>query len=215
MTNNSNNIIFDIKKLNAGYGGKTILNDFNLEVSKGEIVAITGANGCGKSTLLKAIYQLCKIENGTILYKGENIIGKTPENIKNLGVAYFMQKNAVFTQLKVKENLILSLNGESKKRKAEKIDKIFSAFPDIKNWMNKNTGLLSGGQRQQLSMAMLLAQNADLWLLDEPTAGLDENKTDAFVNMVLNANEIYKRTILLVEHKINVINRLTNKIINL
>lgn len=210
------NIILDIQNLSCGYGGKPIVENFNLQVNTGDVVAITGTNGCGKSTLLKAIYQLCMINKGSIIYKGESLIGKTPEKIKNMGIAYFMQKSTIFSLLSVKENLILSLNGMSERQKNIKIDKVITDLPDIGKWLKKAAGLLSGGQRQQLALAMLLAQEADLWLLDEPTSGLDTKKTDFFVSKIqeyLQKNEENKRTVIFIEHKTEIINKLATQII--
>jgi ABC-type branched-subunit amino acid transport system ATPase component len=215
MTTENTNIILDVQNLTAGYGDKAILENFNLQVNKGEVVAVTGPNGCGKSTLLKSIYQLCKIESGSILYKGENLNDKTPEHVKSLSIAYFMQKNAIFTHLKVRDNIILSLNGISPAEKKFRIEEISANFPDMSNWMNKTAGLLSGGQRQQLAMAMLISQNADFWLLDEPTAGLDQEKTTYFVNMIRKEQIKKNIAIIIVEHKMNVISDLATRIIKL
>lgn len=217
MKSENSNIILDIQHLTCGYGGKPIVEDFNLQVTTGEVIAITGPNGCGKSTLLKAIYQLCEIEAGDIQFNGNSLLGKTSEQIKGLGIAYFMQKNAIFSQLTVKENIFLSLNGMSSSDKNSKLNEITVSFPQIDNWMNKTAGLLSGGQRQQLAMAMLLAQNAGLWLLDEPTAGLDEVNSTNFINTVLMArkdSEVNHRlTIIIIEHKIKVVEKLATRIV--
>lgn len=212
------NTILDIQNLSCGYGGKPVVESFDLNVVKGERIAITGPNGCGKSTLLKAIYQLCIINSGTISYRGNLINGKTPELVKNMGIAYFIQKNGVFSKLSVKENLLLSLNGTSKTDKGQKIEEMIALFPDIGKWQNKTAGLLSGGQRQQLSMAMLLSQDAGLLLLDEFTAGLDAERSEDFLKLIL---EHYGRTpdnpktIIFVEHKSSIINQLAKRIINL
>lgn len=217
MQTSSSNIILDIQNLSCGYGGKPVVEDFSLQVQRGDCIAITGPNGCGKSTLLKAIYQLCVINSGTISYNGHLLNGKNPEQVKKLGIAYFMQKNAIFTKLTVKENLFLSLNGTSKTDKKQKIEEMIALFPDIGKWQNKTAGLLSGGQRQQLSMAMLLSQNADLWLLDEFTAGLDYEKSETFTKLILQHSgktSDNPKTIIFVEHKINIINKLTNQIVN-
>ena len=217
MQPTNSNIILDINNLSCGYGGYPVIEDFNLQVRAGEVVAITGPNGCGKSTLLKAIYQLCLINKGSIAYKGELLIGKTPEKIKSIGIAYFMQKNAIFPQLTVKENLFLSLNGMSRQHKKLKTEEIISNIPDVGMWLQKPAGLLSGGQRQQLAMAMLFAQDADLWLLDEPTAGLDSQKSELFLSKIqefLRKNEENTKTVIFVEHKTLVINKLAKRIIN-
>lgn len=212
------NIILDIQNLSCGYGGKPVVENFNQQVEKGDCIAIMGPNGCGKSTLLRAIYQLCIINSGRIYYNEHLLNSKTPEQVKKMGIAFFMQKNAVFSKLSVKENLMLSLNGTSKTDKKQKIEEMIALFPDIGKWMNKTAGLLSGGQRQQLSMSMLLSQDADLWLLDEFTAGLDSEKSEVFLQLILKHSEKTSdnpKTIIFVEHKTNIINQLAKKIINL
>lgn len=218
MQTTDSNIILDIQNLSCGYGSKPVVEDFNLQVTHGDCIAITGLNGCGKSTLLRAIYQLCIINSGTISYNNHLLNGKTPEEVKKLGIAYFMQKNSVFSKLSVKENFLLSLNGTSKTDKKQKIEEMIALFPDIGKWLNKTAGLLSGGQRQQLAMAMLLSQDADLWLLDEFTAGLDTEKSESFSEMILQHSgktSDNPKTIIFVEHKANIINQLAKRIINL
>lgn len=217
MQVSDSNIILDIRNLSCGYGGKPVIADFNLQVARGDVVAITGPNGCGKSTLLKAIYQLCIINNGEIKYQGEPLTGKTPEKVRKLGIAWFMQKNAVFPRLSVKENLVLSLNGMSRQHKKVKEEEIIGNFPEIGAWLAKPAGLLSGGQRQQLALAMLFTQEADLWLLDEPTAGLDAEKIELFLSSVqqfLGKKMGNFKTIIFVEHKTQVIDALAKRIIN-
>jgi branched-chain amino acid transport system ATP-binding protein len=218
MQTTSSNIILNIQNLSCGYGGTPVIEGINLQVSQGDIVAITGPNGCGKSTLLRAIYQLCIINSGTISYNGHLLNGKTPEQVKKLGIAYFMQKNTVFSKLSVKENLLLSLNGTSTTDKKQKMEEMIALFPDIGKWQNKTSGLLSGGQRQQLSMSMLLSQDADLWLLDEFTAGLDAEKSETFLYLILEHSvKTLKnpKTIIFVEHKDQIINNLAKRIISL
>ena len=218
MQTTDSNIILGIQDLSCGYGGKPVVENFNLQVRKGDCIAITGPNGCGKSTLLRAIYQLCVINSGTISFNGHLLNGKTPEQVKKLGIAYFMQKNAVFSKLSIKENLLLSLNGTRITDISQKIEEMIALFPDIGKWQNKTAGLLSGGQRQQLSMAMLLSQNAELWLLDEFTAGLDNEKSETFAELILQHSgktSDNPKTIIFVEHKINIINQLAKRILNI
>ena len=106
----------------------------------------------------------------------------------------------------------------SKQQKKIKTEEVISNFPDVGFWLKKSSGLLSGGQRQQLAMAMLFAQDADLWLLDEPTAGLDSEKSDLFLSRIqefLGKNEENTKTVIFIEHKALVINKLAKRIINL
>jgi branched-chain amino acid transport system ATP-binding protein len=212
------NIILDIQKLYCGYGGQPIVENFNLQVASGECIAICGPNGVGKSTLLRAIYQLCTINSGKIFYRDKLLNGKTPEEVKKLGIAYFMQKNAVFSKLSVKENLMLASASMRHSLGKMKMEEIWTLFPDLSKWQNKTTGLLSGGQRQQLATAMLLSHDADLWLLDEFTTGLDSEKSESFTELILRysrMNTDSPKTVILVEHKPHIIKQLATRIINL
>lgn len=213
----SSDVILDIKNLSCGYGGKPVIEDFNLQVRYGECVAIIGPNGSGKSTLLKAIQQLCIVNFGTIIFMGKTLNGLSPEQVKQLGVAYFMQKNAIFRNLSIKENLVLSLNGSNKPTIRRKIDEIVALFPDIAEMLTKTAGLLSGGQRQQLAMAMLLSQNASLWLIDEFSAGLDSEKLQTFLDQIFihGQNIVEPKTIIFVEHKKEIIKQLSDRIITM
>lgn len=218
MQQTTQNIILNIENLTCGYGGKPIIENFSLQVSHGETVAITGPNGCGKSTLLKAIYQLCIIEQGVIEYNKQSLNNKTPESIKKLGIAYFMQRNTIFPTLNIKENLYLSLNGFNKKIKDQRVQEVINHFPVLGTRLNKPAGLLSGGQRQQLAMGMLIAQNADLWLLDEPTSGLDNERSEYFLQLLLQHTKKStgnSKTIIFVEHKTQIISNLANRIVKL
>lgn len=218
MPETDSNIILDIQNLSCGYGSKPIIEDFNLQVKHGDVVAITGPNGCGKSTLLKAVYQLCVINSGLVIYKGQKLNGKTPEQVKKMGVAYFMQKKAVFSKLSVKENLLLSLINKNMVERNQKIEEMIDIFPDMGEWLHKAAGVLSGGERQQLSMAMLLSQNADLWLLDEFSAGLDAEKSENILQLIIQYSgktSDNPKTIVFVEHKTKIINKLAKRIIYL
>jgi len=208
-------IILQINNLTCGYGGIPVLDNFGMELKAGEILAIEGPNGCGKSTLLKAIYQLCLIEKGEIYYNGINLNGKSPEIIKRMGIAYFMQKESIFTNLSVRENLLISLNGSPLKIKEQKISELLEEFQIIKSWLNKPAGLLSGGQRQQLSMAMLFAQNAKLWLLDEPTAGVDKKGIEILLKELKIQVKEKNVSIVLVEHNKEFIKNIASRSINL
>lgn len=213
MQNHETNIILDIQNLSCGYGGKPVIEGFSLKVARGESVAIVGPNGSGKSTILKAIYQLNIINSGTITYKSILLNGKRPEEIKDLGISYFMQKNSIFPKLSILENFLLSLGTANKALRNNKLLKINMLFPEITQRLHRPAGLLSGGERQQLAMAMLLAQEADLWLLDEPTAGLDDKNSEYFLNLL--KEHAKDKTIIFVEHKTNIVNQLAKRTINL
>ncbi|RMG40396.1 MAG: ATP-binding cassette domain-containing protein, partial [Methanobacteriota archaeon] len=157
--------------IHAGYGKKEVLHGVSLEVRKGEILAIIGPNGAGKSTLLKVMAGLLQLEEGEILYEGEDITRWDCPRRVEAGIVYFMQGGEVFPNLSVRENLELGWQGRNGKLNG-KLEEVFQFFPDIRAWLSRRAGLLSGGQRQQVALAMVLLKQPKLLLLDEPSAGL-------------------------------------------
>lgn len=210
------NLILQIKDLNCGYGIEQIIKGFNLEVYAGERVAVTGKNGCGKSTLMKAIFQLCEINSGEIIFKNKLINGYSVDEVRKVGISWFMQKDSIYPNLTIFENIYLSILNNNKHIK-NKVNDILNFFPDLKNKSKKNAGLLSGGQRQQLALAMLFAQDTSLWLIDEPTADLDNENSYNFIEKITEYSNISSdpKTIIFIEHRKEIINKLATKIINL
>jgi branched-chain amino acid transport system ATP-binding protein len=194
--------ILEISDLNAGYGKSHILFDISLNIEKGIICAILGPNGSGKSTILKSIFGLTNIYSGSIIFKGMNITGMKPHKIAQLGIAYLPQVDSVYSNLSVRENLIMAGYTLSKEEIEERIRNVCEIFPILKKYMGRRVMTLSGGERQILAMAMALMRQPSLIMLDEPTAHLAPRIAIQIFDKIKELNKDYGVTIVLVEQNV-------------
>jgi branched-chain amino acid transport system ATP-binding protein len=194
--------ILEISDLNAGYGKSHILFDISLNIEKGIICAILGPNGSGKSTILKSIFGLTNIYSGSIIFRGMNITGMKPHKIAQLGIAYLPQVDSVYSNLSVRENLIMAGYTLSKEEIEERIRNVCEIFPILKKYMGRRVMTLSGGERQILAMAMALMRQPSLIMLDEPTAHLAPRIAIQIFDKIKELNKDYGVTIVLVEQNV-------------
>jgi branched-chain amino acid transport system ATP-binding protein len=161
-----------IKSLHAGYGKLEILHDISLTFAEKQFTTILGPNGSGKSTLMKSILGLTDISTGAIQFSGNELIGIRTENISKLGIAYVPQRENVFTQLTVRENLQLGVRALSKPDAKQALDEVYNLFPVLVKREGQKAGQLSGGERQMVAIAIAWLTRPTIMLLDEPSAGL-------------------------------------------
>jgi branched-chain amino acid transport system ATP-binding protein len=183
----------------AGYGGADVLKDINCDVQQGGVTTIVGPNGSGKSTLLKTVSGLLKPRVGEIMFKGVNLVGKTPKEILKLGVVQVPQNHSLFREMTVEENVVLgAFLVKDKKVIAQRLNVIREMFPIVTERAHDKAGSLSGGQQRLVEFARCLMLEPDLVVLDEPSMGLDPKTLKsmfATIKMMNNAG----RTVLLVE----------------
>ncbi len=206
-----------VKNISTGYGKKQVLFDVSFEVNKGDIVLLAGSNGSGKSTLLKAIFGLLPLWNkGQIYFDGENITGMPTSTLLKKGILYIPQKNNLFEDLTVKENLEIAglLIGNSKIMK-QRINQILSVFTSLIPLLQKIPMRLSGGERQLLTLAMAALHEPRIILLDEPFTGLSPQNMDFIISNLKRLNEEGSATLLIVEHRIKECIAITHKVIGL
>ena len=170
----SNDRILAVKDLNVSYQKLHVVFDVSLEISPGEVVVVVGRNGAGKTTLFRTISGFLKQDNGSILFKGEDIGHLPPYEVSLKGLKYIQQDKHVFADLNVRENLELG----SYATKDYDWDRVLDHFPKLKTLMDRKGGNLSGGERQMLLMAQSLLGKPDLVLMDEPTEGLAPHVID-------------------------------------
>lgn len=194
------NEILQIENVSSGYNGKTILQNMSFSVSIGEVLAVIGQNGCGKSTLLKTIARLITDNTGNIIFAGLSLNNKNTWDLKQQGISWFVQGGMVFPTLKVSEHFELVLKDKSKTVAANIKEECLSYFPALANCMDKRGGNLSGGQRQMLSLALLLSQQTQCWLLDEPTAGLSPEAVKDAIAFLKKMKQEKQKTMIIVEH---------------
>ncbi len=148
-----------------------ILQGVSLEVKAGRATVLVGRNGAGKSTTLRTIMGLNPATSGTIEMEGQAIQKRKPYEIAHLGIGYVPEDKAVVYSLTVEENLRLAMFQESEEG-WRRMENIFQLFPDLKRFLHSKAGILSGGQKQMLAIALALVRDHRLVLIDEPSKGL-------------------------------------------
>ncbi|HOT43018.1 MAG TPA: ATP-binding cassette domain-containing protein, partial [Syntrophorhabdaceae bacterium] len=175
--------MLSVANIDVSYGHAKVLHNIEMQISKGEMVFITGRNGAGKTTLLKTIAGFMKPDSGTIEFEGKNIIGIPPERVALLGVRYVFQDKRVFSNLTVRENLEVAAY-PVKEKITDAIEKVISIYPKIEKFLNMRAGSLSGGQRQILLIGRALIGKPKLLLIDEPTEGLAAGTINDILNVL-------------------------------
>jgi len=191
--------MLEIEDVNAGYGKLQVLFDINTKVKDKEITVLVGPNGSGKSTLLKTIMGITQVYSGRMLFNGKNILGLPPHAVTRLGIAYLPQVDNVFSNLKVKENFLMAGYTLGKEEAKERAKEVLEAFPVLNEYMGKRAGILSGGERQMLAMAMAMMRRPQIMLFDEPTGSLAPKMALEVLNKILKLRDNYGMTLLLAE----------------
>ena len=162
----------EVRRLNAGYDRARVLFDVELDVARGEVVALLGRNGAGKSTTLKAIMGLVPPISGEIVFDGRPLQNLEPHEIARLGLGYVPEDRRIFTDLTVSENLEVGRQPPRGAAPAWTDDRLFALFPALAPMRQRRGGRMSGGEQQMLCIARTLAGNPSTMLLDEPSEGL-------------------------------------------
>lgn len=183
-------IMIELKKLHAGYGHLKILKGIDFRVKPGQIVSIIGPNGAGKSALLKAIFNQCDIYSGNIIFRRNDITTLPTYDLILEGISYSPQGRQIFPDMTVYENLEMGLYiFKDKEYKKRKIEEILKKFPLLKEKQSKLAYSLSGGQQQILSIARSLLHEPTLFLLDEPSLGLDPKTQKEIFEIIKRINK--------------------------
>lgn len=165
--------MLEIKDLHVSYGGIRALRGVSLNVPDGKIVTLIGANGAGKSTLMRTISGLVKAQSGSILWNGQELLGKPIDQIVASGIAMSPEGRRVFDDLTVLENLKIGAYLRKDKAETEKdLEWVYSLFPRLKERSWQSAGTLSGGEQQMLAVGRALMSKPKLLMLDEPSLGL-------------------------------------------
>lgn len=190
-------------------GAYHILHGVDLAVAKGQLTMLLGRNGAGKTTTLRTIMGLWQASQGRVTFGQHDITALSTPAIAGLNIAYVPENMGIFSDLTVKENMLLAAR---QAKRASQIDEtrlkwIFSLFPAVEKFWNHPAGKLSGGQKQMLAVARAIVEPRDLLIVDEPSKGLApaiiNNMIDAFAQLKATGT-----TILLVEQNINFAKRL-------
>ena len=191
--------MLEVENVHAYYGKIHALKDISLNIDKGEIVTLIGANGAGKSTTLKTMSGLLRPRQGSVRLEGEDLSALPAHQIVTKGMIQVPEGRRIFGQLTVMENLDMgAFTCRDKQQIKTNIGKVFSLFPRLQERRRQVAGTLSGGEQQMLAMGRALMANPQVLLLDEPSMGLAPVLVDSIFDTI---QQLHKEgtTILLVE----------------
>ncbi|WP_311030110.1 branched-chain amino acid ABC transporter ATP-binding protein [Mesorhizobium koreense] len=193
------------ENLVAGYTRDiNILRNLSAKAWAGRISCVVGPNGTGKSTLLKALFGFLKPSSGRVALDGEDITGQPPFKMLGAGLAYLPQRPSLFPYLTVESNLKLGL-WHARPRKAvltEKLERAYERFPVVREKRSQPAGELSGGQQRQVEIARSLMTDPSVYLIDEPTAGVDPQTSEIIYEIVRDLARDLGKAVLLVDQDI-------------
>jgi branched-chain amino acid transport system ATP-binding protein len=190
--------LLKLENVHTYYGHIHALKGISLEVNKGEVVTLIGANGAGKSTTLRSISGLARPRSGKITFEGTPLNNLPPHKITRMGVGHVPEGRRIFPELTVRENLEMGAFTVPRHEMVERMEYAFTLFPRIKERINQLGGTLSGGEQQMLAMARGLLLNPRILLLDEPSMGLAPVLVDQIFEIIQQLHA-QGTTILLVE----------------
>lgn len=196
--------ILEIRNLKVMFGKSVAIRNVNLNVPKGGIVTLIGANGSGKSTTLNALLNVVPSTEGSIVYRGEDITGlDTSQRVKR-GLVLAPEGRHLFPYLSVYKNLQLGATlRKDKEGIAQDLEFVYDLFPILKDRRKQKAGTLSGGQQQMLAIARGLMANPKLLCLDEPSLGLAPVVIEDIGNAIRDINKNKGISVLLVEQNVH------------
>jgi urea transport system ATP-binding protein len=190
--------MLNVENVDLHYGAAQALRSVSLDVPEGQVTCVLGRNGVGKTSLLKAIVGQMPVTSGKVVWNGDEITSRAPEERARAGVAYVPQGREIFPLLTVRENLQTGLFVLPRAERSIP-DEIFELFPVLKDMLSRRGGDLSGGQQQQLAIARALAMRPKLLILDEPTEGIQPSIIKDIERVIALLRERGSMAILLVE----------------
>jgi len=193
--------MLEVRGLRAGYGAVEVLRGVDLDIARGEIVALLGSNGVGKTTFASAVSGLVRCRSGTIGFEGEDIRNLAPSAIVDRGIIHVPEGRHIFPNLSVRENLELGAYRRGRQNRVENIERVSGIFPRLGERFAQKAGTLSGGEQQMLAIGRGMMAEPELLILDEPSIGLSPLLVEEMFELItrLNADGL---TILLVEQNV-------------
>lgn len=203
------NNILEVHDLTVSYGGIEAVKGIDMQVPQGEIVTLIGSNGAGKSTTLKSIAGLVRPKKASILLNGNELSGKSPDQIVSSGITLVPEGRRVFANLTVLENLRMGAYLRKDSIKAD-LDYVYQLFPRLKEREWQLAGTLSGGEQQMLAVARALMSKPRLIMMDEPSLGLAPLVVRDIFEIIQTINQ-QGITVLLIEQNANMALKIAHK----
>lgn len=195
--------MLEVKHLQAGYAGVTVVHDVSFTVRQNSIVGLIGSNGSGKSTTLKAVTGLIKPTAGELLFQKKRVNGLAPHKMTEMGISMVPEGRHLFGKMTVHDNLLMGAYlVRDKGRQKKKMDEIFVIFPRVKERMKQIAETLSGGEQQMVAIARGLMSEPKLLILDEPSLGLAPKLVGEVFEFIREIKKLGV-TIILVEQNVH------------
>jgi branched-chain amino acid transport system ATP-binding protein len=191
--------LLELRNIETYYGPVMAIKGVSLEVRKGQIVSLLGANGAGKTTVLKTISGAMDPQKGVVSLKGQEIQSRDPDVVARMGVAHVPEGREVFPFLSVAENLQVGAFSRKDGEIQQDIDLVYEYFPVLREKQKLQAGYLSGGQQQMLAIGRALMLKPEIMLLDEPSLGLSPKLVAEIAEIIQRLNREQGVTVLLVE----------------
>jgi len=195
----SNNYL-EISNLSGGYEASQVLFDLSFVIPKTGVTAIVGRNGAGKSTLLQTIMGFIKPSAGAISFEGKEITSASTYARTRLGIGYVPQDRPVFSELSVRENLLIGASRLPKKQRTD-LDPVLDIFPKLADRLDQKAGTMSGGERKMVGIARALIGQPKLLVMDEPTEGVWHGVVDEIQDRLITYGK--NNAILIVEQNLD------------
>ena len=222
-------VLLDIKNISLSFGGVRALKDVSFNVRKGEIYSIIGPNGAGKTSMLNCISGRYQPNDGEILYKGQEMIGLKPNERCTLGIGRTFQNLALFNHMTVLDNIMVGRHHQLKNNvftgalywfsgaQKEELDHRHDVeniidFLEITHIRKNVAGTLSYGLRKRVELARAVALKPDMILLDEPMAGMNLEEKEDMARYIIDLNEEWGMTIIMIEHDMGVVMDISNRV---
>ena len=192
--------LLQVRGLHARYGNTRVLHGIDLDVAEGRVTALLGANGAGKTTTLRALCQFMAQTTGSIQFAGQELVGRSTEQIARQGVGHVPDGRGTFMGMSTEENLRLGAYSRGgRDGMAQDMERIYGYFPRLRERASQQAGTLSGGEQQMLAIGRALMGRPRLLLLDEPSFGLAPLVVKDIFSIMRRINQEEKVSILLVE----------------
>ncbi len=224
--------LFQVHNLTKRFGGLTAINNLTFEVEEKEIFSIIGPNGAGKSTVFNCINGLYKPEEGTMLFKKQDLVGKRPDQIASLGIARTFQNLELFANMTTLDNLMLgrhkamkagifSIAGLSIRRSPaareemanrRKVEEIID-FLELESARDVYVANLPYGKQKLVELGRALAMEPELILLDEPAAGLTQEEKEEMIYSIRDIRDLLGITVILIEHNMQMVKYISDRIL--
>lgn len=210
---NTRSLILETKALRAGYDRQNVLNEVSINVKQGEIAAVLGHNGTGKTTLLKTIFGTVPATSGQVLFEAMDVTNASYQEKMRSGFFFTPAERNVFAELTVEENLELAgISIKDKESKARKRQEMYELFPRLAERKKQRAGSMSGGEQRLLSLAIALATNPKLLLLDEPSLGLAPSTAQNLFAEIRKLAEINNLSVIIVEQSVAATLRIADRV---